>query len=1125
MSLQFVLGNSGSGKSHFLFEHVIEESIKYPGNEYLVIVPEQFTMQTQKELVTRHPRHGIMNIDVLSFARLAYRIFEETGMETRTVLDDEGKNLILRKIAGKAVPSLKVLGRNIQKPGYISEVKSVISELTQYSISPQGMDAMLDAVPGESRLYYKLKDIQELYRRFEEYLEDKYLTREELMDVLCDALPKSDLMKRSIVVFDGFTGFTPIQFRVLRQMLNVAKKVMVTMTIDRKTDAFVKGDPFELFAMSRETVCTLTDIAGQEHIPIEDTVYLPDDPVYRFRETEALGFLESELFRYGTDHYEKPTNAIRIFCARNPAEEVRIAAQRIRGLVRMRGCRYQEIAVIVADRNVYGDEMEKTFAEYHIPVFMDYKRNVLLNSFVEYIRSLLAMPEKQFSPESVFRFLRTGLTGFTADEVDVLENYVLALGIKGYKNWQNKWIRRGKTTTEQELESLNGMRVRFVEMLDELMFVFRQRKKTIRDMTEAVHTFLIQQEIQKKVKQQEEEFAKAGELALAKEYAQIYRVVMELFDKMVVLMGEENLSLKEYASLMDAGFEEARIGVIPPGLDQVVVGDIERTRLKDIRFLLFLGVNDTLLPGTYSSGGLITEKDRERFSDAGIRLAPGAKEKMYIQKFYLYLLMTKPSEELDLFFSKVSGEGKTIRPSYLIADVRKLFPKVKIFDMEEFGLSGAELTPETGISLVIKGLQDRETMTDKTWQELYRWYCKRPEWKEKIDRLVAASLYRKKDDGLSARVAEEMYGEARPGVTRLERFAACAFSHFLTYGLQMREREEYEFAPVDFGNVFHRALERYARKLENAGLSWTTAEEAVRRQFIDESVEESIVDYSNTVLYSSARHAYMIPRMKRMMRRTVWAMTRQLSRGKFTPDGYEINFGSGKIDRIDTMETEEKVYVRIVDYKTGSQSFDMTAFYHGLQLQLVVYMGEALKLEKRKHPGKQVVPAGIFYYRIKDPIVERQEELQKLEQAIMRELRLDGIVNEDENIVELMDEDFTIASEVIPVSKLKSGAYRSTSRTVRTEEFQGLLGYAQTVREELTRQMKQGEVDVNPYEMGDRSACDYCGYKNICGFDERIEGYAYRRIHKMSEDEIFGLIAKDEKESREEKGGQADQWE
>lgn len=341
MSLQFIFGNSGSGKSHYLYEHIIQESIKYPNINYIALVPEQFTMQTQKELVLRHPRQGIMNIDVLSFARLAFRIFEETGEGRADVLDDEGKNLILRKAAGKVEDSLRVLKGNLKKPGYISEVKSVISELTQYNIQPDGMDAMLEAVSDESYLYYKLQDIQTVYQEFEDYLADKYITKEELLDVLCGAVGKSEILKNSVIALDGFTGFTPVQNKVLREMLRHCRKVFVTVTLDEREDPYVLQDKYQLFAMSKQTVISLTKIAKEEKVWVEEPVCLYEKPVYRFRDNEPLAFLESELFRYGNKTYGCRQSAVRIYCARNPKEEVAAAAQRIRALVRKKGYRYR----------------------------------------------------------------------------------------------------------------------------------------------------------------------------------------------------------------------------------------------------------------------------------------------------------------------------------------------------------------------------------------------------------------------------------------------------------------------------------------------------------------------------------------------------------------------------------------------------------------------------------------------------------------------------------------------------------------------------------------------------------------------------------------------------------------
>lgn len=1115
MALQFIFGNSGAGKSHYLYEHIIEESMRHPKQNYIVIVPEQFTMQTQKEFVMRHPRHGIMNIDVLSFQRLAFRVLEEIGEGNRVVLDDEGKNFVLRKVAGRLAPELHVLGSNIRKPGYISEVKSVISELMQYNILPADMEEMKDAVEKNSYSYYKLQDIQMLYQEFENYLKDKYITKDELLDLLCLHMDRSRILKDAVVALDGFTGFTPVQNKVLAEMLVCCQKVFVTVTIDRSENPFVLEDKYQIFALSKKMAIALKRICEEQRIEVEEPVCLYQEPTYRFQNQPALAFLESELFRLGQKKYKEKQQNIRIYVSRNPREEVEFAAQRIRALVRKRGYRYQDIAVIVSDMNLYADDIERIFARYEIPVFMDYKRSLLLNSFVEYIRSLLAMIEKNFSYESVFRFLRTGLTGFSGNEIDILENYVRGLGIRGYKKWQEKWIRRTGEMAEEMLEIVNRMRVEFVEKVDPLVFVLKQRHKTVKDVTLALYEFIEQEKMYEKIRQMELSFQEAGESALAKEYAQVYGVVIGLFDKFVQLLGEERISLKEYCDLLDAGMNEARIGIIPPGIDQVMAGDIERTRLKDIKALIMLGVNDALISPGVGSQGLLSENDREKFEEKGLELAPGVKEKAFIQKYYLYLHLSKPTEELNISYSKLTQDGKSARPAYLIGELRKMFVSLPVFDMETYGMEYREMLPRTGMDYLIQGLRDQKLMETAGWQELYRWYRKQPEWQERVEQLKKISLYKKPEDGLTRETAEKLYGDWDPSISRMEQFVSCACAHFLTYGLRLKEREEYEFAALDFGNVIHKALEHYAKKLEQNQDTWTSVDTKRQQQYIEESVEESIVDYSNTVLYSTARNAYMIPRMKRLMRRTIWAMTQQLQKGAFVPESYEANFTYGKIDRIDVCETEDEVYVKIVDYKTGSKSFDMSAFYHGLQMQLVVYMNEALKLEERKHPGKKAVPAGIFYYRMKDPIVAKEEDLEKIESAILKELRMDGLVNSEEAIIQRLDDNFTGSSDVIPVARTKTGFARY-SKTLSGEEFSEVLEFAEEKRRELKREMNEGNVDAFPYEMGQQTGCDYCEYRDICGFDETIPGYEYRRLGKLSKEEVLEKIHEDAKRRKNE---------
>ena len=1105
MPLKFVFGPSGSGKSSYLYQHVIQESMKYPERNYIVLVPEQFTMQTQKDLVMMHERKGIMNIDVLSFARLAYRVFEETGGGGLPVLDDEGKNLILRKIAGDYESELKMLGGHMKKQGYISEVKSVISEFTQYDIGEDEIERVMELAGESSRLYYKLADIRLLYRGFTDYLREKYITKEELLDVLSREVEKSERLKNSTVVLDGFTGFTPVQDRLLGELMRHCREVIVTVTMDRRENPYVYEHPYQLFALSKQMVTSLLQIAKQNKIPVEEPVELYDHVPWRFKEQEALAFLEKHLFRYGAGAYEKEQEQVKLHLAKNPREEAYAVAEQVRRMMREDGYRLRDIGVIVSDMDVYADHLKQAFIKYDIPFFMDHKRSILLNSFVEYIRSVLHMAEQSFSYESVFRFLRTNLAGFTYEEIDELENYVIGLGIKGYKHWQEKWTRKLKGMAQENLDKMNHYRRQLVEKVDGLIYVLRQRRKTVADITRAIYEFMVQENLQVRLAEQEELFKAKGELALAREYAQIYRIVIELFDKFVELLGDEEVSLSEYCKLLDAGLEEARVGVIPPEVDQVVIGDMQRTRLKDIKALLFAGANDVYLPGALLRTGLLSELDREKFAREKLTLSAGGKEKAYVQKFYLYLNLTKPSEKLNIYYSKVSADGKSVRPSYLIQELQKLFPKLKVRDEERY-LKEQELTENIGFDRMIREFVQKRHETDGAWCELYSWYKKNPKWQEKVERFLEAGYYRKPLDALTEEAAKRLYGEEfETSITRMERFAVCAFSHFLTYGLGLREREEYDFQATDLGNVCHRALERFSYKVERETGDWLKLTEEQRNQYVEESVEEAIADYGNSILYSSSRNAYLIVRMKRMLEKTVWALTKQLAAGDFKPSAYEMRFANGKIDRVDTCEDGDCIYVKVIDYKTGSKSFDVTALYHGLQLQLMVYMDAALQLEQKKHPEKEILPAGVFYYRIQDPLIDRPKEGEEQE-SILKELKPDGMISLEKEVLEHLDHCMVGESSVIPVKYNKNGSLSKSSKAASAQDFYLMMKYAVNKVEEIRQKILSGDVKVNPYRRGTETSCDYCSYRQICGFDTKMEGYRYREIDVMSVDKVIQAI-------------------
>ena len=715
------------------------------------------------------------------------------------------------------------------------------------------------------------------------------------------------------------------------------------------------------------------------------------------------------------------------------------------------------------------------------------------------------MAEQSFSYESVFRFLRTNLAGFTYEEIDELENYVIGLGIKGYKHWQEKWTRKLRGMAQEDLDKMNHYRRQLVEKVDGLIYVLRQRRKTVADITRAIYEFMVQENLQVRLAEQEELFKAKGELALAREYAQIYRIVIELFDKFVELLGDEEVSLSEYCKLLDAGLEEARVGVIPPEVDQVVIGDMQRTRLKDIKALLFAGANDVYLPGALLRTGLLSELDREKFAREKLTLSAGGKEKAYVQKFYLYLNLTKPSEKLDIYYSKVSADGKSVRPSYLIQELQKLFPKLKVRDEERY-LKEQELTENIGFDRMIREFVQKRHETDGAWCELYNWYKKNPKWQEKVERFLEAGYYRKPLDALTEEAAKRLYGEEfETSITRMERFAVCAFSHFLTYGLGLREREEYDFQAADLGNVCHRALERFSYKVEREAGDWLKLTEEKRKQYVEESVEEAIADYGNSILYSSSRNAYLIVRMKRMLEKTVWALTKQLAAGDFKPAAYELRFANGKIDRVDTCEDGDCVYVKVIDYKTGSKSFDVTALYHGFQLQLMVYMDAALQMEQKKHPEKEILPAGVFYYRIQDPLIDRPKEGEEQE-SILKELKPDGMISLEKEVLGHLDHCMVGESSVIPVKYNKNGSLSKSSKAASAQDFYLMMKYAVNKVEEIRQKILSGDVKVNPYRRGTETSCDYCSYRQICGFDTKMEGYRYREIDAMSVDKVIQAI-------------------
>ncbi|MGI6006602.1 MAG: helicase-exonuclease AddAB subunit AddB [Ruminococcus sp.] len=1130
MPLQLIAGSSGAGKSHWIYEKIIKESMANPRGTYLLVVPEQFTMQAQSELVAMHPRHAVLNIDIISFQRLAYRIFNEVGGDLKPLLDDTGKSLVLQKIAQKNRKQLAYLGGNLKKPGYIDEMKSMISELAQYRLKAEDLDRLIELAEEKSLLRGKLMDVQTIYRQFTEYMNERYVTPEEILDVLCRVIDRSKLVKDSVVVLDGFTGFTPVQNQVVGKLLKLSRRTYVTVTIDRDSLEGKKLKNQQLFFMSQETIRRLYKMAQDNGVEIYQPVYINEKAKGRFKNSPEMAFLENNLFRVRGKQYEKEPDSISIRASSDPREEMEETSSAIRRLIREKGYRYRDVAVVTGDLPGYESYVIQAFEKENIPYFLDRKQSVLMNPFVEYIRAVLDMAAENFSYESVFRYLRTGMSGISRDEADLLENYVLAFGVRGFAGWNREFTKTGSFMTEGDLEELNRIRQVFVEEVKTLTEELKNGNHTVAERTAALYHFIVRSDIQKKLKKQELMFQRQGRAALVKEYAQIYGIVMEFFDKLTAVLGEESVTLGEYQQILETGFLKVQVGIIPPAVDQVVVGDVQRTRLAGIRALFFVGVNDGVIPQRSSRGGILTEAEREYLKERKVELAPTEREDMGIQRFYLYLNMTKPSERLYLSYTHTRPDGSTGGPAYLIHTVKKMFPQVRITEKEEgvFAYDHVE-SPVQGLSMVVQGLEDAvQGKEDSRFRELFSWYVRNSETRPMAEQLLKATFYENTEDSIGKAAAQALYGKVMENsATRLERFAACAFAHFLQYGLKLKDRVYYEFNDMDLGNVLHESLERFARLLKKENLSWKTVPEEIQEDLLNQSLEGVLEEEGYDVLKRSARDLYMVQRLKRLLKRSIWALKEQLKCGDFEPGDFEVAFEMdnryilslplsgdeqmrvrGRIDRIDICEEPEECYVRVIDYKSGSRALNLTEVYHGLSLQLVVYLNAAEEIVQKQYPGKKIRPAGIFYYRIQDPLLSLSwdQKERDVEEAMLKELRMNGLASQSPDILEKMDhrvKERGRGSVVFPLSFNKDGSCSKSSAVTSEENFRLMSDFASEKMKEIGSRILQGEVKVSPYQLGNRKGCEYCEYRPVCGFDERIRGYEYRRLKSFSDEEIW----------------------
>lgn len=1122
MSVRFVLGRAGVGKSYTIFEEIKQELALNHGKRLILLVPEQYTLQAERDLLKSLDVPGIMGIEVLSISRLGHRILNETGGSSRTFINQQGKHMLLKRIINEHGGHLTIYSRACRQQGFITRLADLITELKQQDITPEELLAKGSREEDSSNLEQKLHDIGLLYQFFHNYLQDNYIDMEDYINLVIRKMRDSTLLAGALVWVDSFTTFSSQSLRVMEEIMSLAETTTVSLTLDPNPE--VRDN--QVFALSWHTYRKIREIAekrGLEHHSIKL-------PAAVSREKQlALCFLERELYSYPFNCYEHDCPEIQLFAARSINTEVEHLAAKVVELIRERGYRYRDIAVVCNNMETYGRLIKRVFDKYAIPVFMDEKREIMGNPIIELILSVLELARGRYRYEEMFRYLKTGLAGLSPDQCDILENYVLAHGIKA-RDWK-QGFNRGENQDLPELERMRSIVMRPLQILEEDL----RGRKTARESSQALIKFFTGINLAAQIEQWTAQLGENLYYEMQSECRQIWNIVMVMLEQITGLLGDQIMGPRELGQILETGLKSLEMGIIPTTVDQVLAGSIQRSKSHDIKALFVIGVNDGVLPTGNWPEGIFTEEEKSSLRNQGLEIGLSRDLKTAEEDYLIYSALTKPTRLLRLSYAWSDLESRALRPSLLIARFKQILPQLQSsHDLLENRDIDRELisTPGSTYKYLVENLRNEldGRPVDDIWWAVHCWYRDHPCWQDKIQSMIAGFFHDNQPVPLGEKKARQIYDwPLKASASRMEQYISCPFAHYMRYGLRPKKRAFFQIEAPDIGEILHRILQGFSRQLSREKLAWRDVDRSICNEISDKVSEQLLADYQQGIFASSSRYRYMSQRLKRISRRAAWTLTTQLQKGEFSFGGHELRFGcddycdfpalevelpggeiiylEGRIDRVDLLDEENEIYVKIIDYKSSERSLKLADLYYGLNLQLIIYLAAVLKgLQARE--GKPAHPAGMFYFRLDDPLVDGGAEMDlfAIESAINKQLKMTGIAVADIRIVSKMDGDFSGASDVLPVRIKQNGEFYSDSSVLEEEWFQRLVDYALKQVGTAAEMMLKGWVKIEPVKKGVHVACLYCEYKSVCQFDQLLDSNNYRNLASCSDEVVLNRL-------------------
>ena len=1112
MSFRIVYGRAGTGKSEYCYREIAQK-IKEE-NKILIITPEQFSFTAEKKLMDAIDTQAVLNAEVVTLSRMAYRVINEIGGKTETNLSKCGKAMLIYSILNNNKKELKFLGKTDEN---VDMLDTAITEFKKHGVSVEQLNEEIDK-QDDIYLKNKLKDLSVVYNGFEEQLSGKYIDETDLLTILAENIENTDMFKDAVIYIDEFAGFTSQEYQIIEKLVQIAKQVTITICTDELHD--IKNPDTDIFYSNQVTVNKLLEVAQNCNAKIEE---IKLENTYRFKSIE-LKHLEQNLYDNKPEKYNKQVENMQLFLAKNQYSEIEEVAKNILKLVRNEGYRYREISIITKNIATYSSLARAIFDKYDIPIFIDENRDLNQNIVIQYVLSILEIFIKNWSYEAVFNYIKTGFSNIDDDDIFKLEKYCLKWGIK-----QNKWKKEFaygnyEEKDKAEIERLEQIRKDLVNPLMNLKHKIDENK-TVRGISKAIYEFLVEQQIFEKVQEKIEELNEIGQVDLANEYESSLQNIIEILDEIVLVFDEDKITIDKYNQILKIGFKNSSLTKIPGTQDQVIMGDVDRSRSHKVKAIFIIGLNDGSFPSINKAEGFFGDKDREILKQDGIELAKGTIDKLYEDSFNIYKAFTTAEEKLYLLYSSSDMQGKALRPSMLINKIKKIYPMIQeqsdVIEKKSEILN-KKTTYEELIANLSK-LKEKDSI-DKIWYYVYDYYKKDAEWNEKLQQSLKGLSYTNIPEKIEQNNIDRLYGNTLvTSISKLERYRSCPFSYYLQYGLKIRPQEELKIQTLNTGTFIHEVIDEFFETVKSQGIKLEEITEEQLSEIINKIIDAKLGQNKNYIFTSTAKYRALVIRLKKIIKKALKYIIGTIVQSRFEVLGTEVEFGDkgkykpirltlddgkrieiiGKIDRIDTAKGEDGKYLRIIDYKSSAKNIDLNEVYAGLQIQLLTYLDASCKEE-------DLMPAGVLYFSMLEQMIKsnKRMEQEEIEEKIRANFKMKGLILADVKVVKLHDKNLQNGSSALVPAYIGKDGELSEKKTsgVTAEQFKKLQKYMYTVIKQISKEILGGNIDLKPYYKDKKTPCKYCDYKSICSFNMGGCENSYNYIDKKSKEEILHKI-------------------